>query len=103
MYASTRAFEIVEEERQKVLTVPARIEMRTGGPWFWRFTISFDVMTGKAVCGFRGPKGWSGWMGYLDDEQVWQGGCLQRGPFQLRAEDEDHEVHECYHSAEAVM
>ena len=63
LYASTRAFEIVEKKRQVVLTVPASIEMRTGGPWFWRFTISFDVMTGKAVCGFRSPRGWSGWRG----------------------------------------
>ena len=103
LYASTSRLCLVAKQRQVVLTVPASIEIRTGGPWFWRFVISFDVMTGKAVCGFRSPRGWSGWMGYLDDEQVSQGGCLQRGPFQLRAEDEEHEVHECYHSAEAVM
>ena len=41
--------------------------------------------------------------GYLDNEQVSKGGYLQRGPFLLCAEDEEHEVHKCHHSAEAVM
>ena len=29
----------------------------------WLFVISFDVLAGKSVCGFRCRRGWSVWIG----------------------------------------
>ena len=54
---------LVEKKKQKVLTVPASMQARCGGTWNWLFVISFDVLTGKSVCGFRSGWGWSGWIG----------------------------------------
>ena len=63
LYASTSRLCLVAKKRQVVLTVPACIEIRYGGKWNWLFVISYDVMTAKAVCGFRSRGGWSGWTG----------------------------------------
>ena len=54
---------LVDKKKQVVLTVPAMLMTRYGGKWNWLFVISYDVMTGKAVCGFRSDRGWSGWTG----------------------------------------
>ena len=54
---------------QKVLTVPPSMMGWSGGSrcskvkWNWLFVCSFDVLTGKSVCGFRSGRGWSGWIG----------------------------------------
>ena len=47
----------------KVLTVPASMRARCEGTWNCVFVISFDVLTGKSVCGFRSGRAWSGWIG----------------------------------------
>ena len=60
---------LVEKNMHKVLTVPASMMARWSsgsrckGKWNWLFVISFDVLTGKSVCGFRSGWGWSGWIG----------------------------------------